>query len=659
MKRLTTLLVLAATLGLTASLSAHGGTYKGPGDTVPPGGGGASTPTPPSTPSTPSTPGSPAPGGAGPTTGGAQADSTDLSKWQFWWEFNKDRFLNLRAKVHSGGIGTDTGGALTGLGGAAAQASTFAPTDQQIRTQIIPALLEAVQGESDQDILTGVMIALAKIGKDESGAARALFLDNLDAPVQEVAETAAISYGILKDFEAMDSVLVPLLKDDAQGRKFLGKNEVPLRNRTFAAYGIALIGSYSNDAGVKQKAAKLLLDVLATDKSAIQDLRVASAIGLGLLDLKEPGDIHDVVTRASTILTEAKDDDIVLAHLPTSMAKLLRGLPPDDLTLRNQVLDQVLGLLDARSKAQGLTKQSAVMALGMLARPGDPRSKEIFEALEFQADKAKDQQAKNFSAISMAYLGAADPDFDSAENKAPITKFLLDNMKKSNSAYEQWSGLALGVMAFMLNEQNRAISPVAHEQVLKKFEDSKSPDDLSAYVLALGLMNHQGSKDAIRTAMEKYKTSEFRGYASISLGLLGAREHRDYLAKMIEEQKRDPDLLKQAAIGLGLMKDREVLTQLMEFLNPKDGRPSLAVLAATATAIGFIGDSRSVEDLVNTLKNKKLTPLGRAFAAVALGMVGDKELMPWNSPIGADMNYRASVSTLVEKNVANGILDIL
>ena len=46
-----------------------------------------------------------------------------------------------------------------------------------------------------------------------------------------------------------------------------------------------------------------------------------------------------------------------------------------------------------------------------------------------------------------------------------------------------------------------------------------------------------------------------------------------------------------------------------------------------------------------------------AFAAVALGGVADKELLPWNSKIAVGMNYRASVETLT--NQQSGILDIL
>ncbi|HIE69623.1 MAG TPA: hypothetical protein EYP98_05350 [Planctomycetes bacterium] len=83
----------------------------------------------------------------------------------------------------------------------------------------------------------------------------------------------------------------------------------------------------------------------------------------------------------------------------------------------------------------------------------------------------------------------------------------------------------------------------------------------------------------------------------------------------------------------------------------------MAVLAAAASAIGFIGDKRSIEPLKTLLFDDKLGDLSRAFAAVALGGIADKEPLPWNSKISTNMNYRASVETLT--NGSSGILDIL
>ena len=73
--------------------------------------------------------------------------------------------------------------------------------------------------------------------------------------------------------------------------------------------------------------------------------------------------------------------------------------------------------------------------------------------------------------------------------------------------------------------------------------------------------------------------------------------------------------------------------------------------------VSFIGDSGTIASLKEILFDESLTKLSRAFAAVALGGVADKEPLPWNAKIGSNLNYRAAVETLFDG--AGGILDIL
>jgi len=80
--------------------------------------------------------------------------------------------------------------------------------------------------------------------------------------------------------------------------------------------------------------------------------------------------------------------------------------------------------------------------------------------------------------------------------------------------------------------------------------------------------------------------------------------------------------------------------------------------AAISFLLGFIGDYRSIDPLVEMLRSKTLTASARGFAAVALGMVADKETLLWNSKISTDIDYRANTTTLTSPE-ATGILDIL
>ncbi|MBL8739056.1 MAG: hypothetical protein JNL12_21705, partial [Planctomycetes bacterium] len=185
---------LAALLPETAH--AHGGQYRGPGDTVPPapgGGGGGRTggpagpstggPAGPSTggpagPSTggpggPSTGGPAATGGAPPaagTTGGPRGGALqdDLTTWNYWWEFNKDPYIRLRdAVVANSGVTTgDDGDFPVGSTLRPNDNSSLRPSAEMIQGEILPALKKAIDSTEQRDINSSCMVAMAKIGVD-------------------------------------------------------------------------------------------------------------------------------------------------------------------------------------------------------------------------------------------------------------------------------------------------------------------------------------------------------------------------------------------------------------------------------------------------------------------------------------------------------------
>jgi HEAT repeat protein len=74
-------------------------------------------------------------------------------------------------------------------------------------------------------------------------------------------------------------------------------------------------------------------------------------------------------------------------------------------------------------------------------------------------------------------------------------------------------------------------------------------------------------------------------------------------------------------------------------------------------ALGAIKDRRSIEPLIAALRDESRPKLARAFAAAGLGGIGDKDPLPWNTPIAVDCNYMATVDTLT--NGQSGVLDIL
>ncbi len=700
-------LFLAAALLAGASLClqdvsiGHGGTYRGPGDTVPPGGGGGGGggggPAGPGGPTGPggagpTTPGSagpitgsPATGGpgqgtnrSGPTTGNQAAIGPDLTLWSFWWEFNKDPYLNLKAHIYLEDTTTGDGDFFLGQGERKEERDSLRPNEKQIREKIVPALLRALENETNNDIVTGCMVALAKIGDISSEGGRSefeqVFKKFLADGNQEISESAALALGILAN-DASVPILTDLLLDTAPGRKWVGKNEVEFRRRSFAAYGLALIGNRTASEDIRRQIVSTLSNVLESVQSSTHDIKVACLIGLGLVRLETLGDAllvedGDGSPLAPDVSREAQiafvkryfqDDDnhyLVRAHAPASLARLLEGLPPDRLEKHKLEIAQILlERLSKRSKEKSEVIQSCVLALGMLGDCDEDKiDAEIRKVLVDVVEDTSDAQAKHFSRIALGQVGGkrgttGNPD----EGRSQVTDALSKTLSRGNNFVRQWSGLGMGVMGRMIAENSDVPPPVLASALRQELQSAKNPEDVGAYSIAVGILRDVESRKILLEKLEMSQ-DEPRGYAAVALGLMNAREAVQPITNIVLESKYRPDLLKQAAIALGLLGDKTLVPRLLEML--VDAK-SLATQASISTALGFIGDARSVEPLIEMLQNDQLTSRARGFAAVALGIVADKETVPWNSKIAVNINYRASTHTLNDAEGGTGVLNIL
>lgn len=698
-------LVLAAALlaggsiGLQGPSHAHGGQYRGPGDTVPPGGGGsgggaagpASGPAGPTTPgpTTPGTPGAGAPGAPGgapgskPSTGGGGDAGADLTLWSFWWEFNKEPYLNLKAAIDTGGTQTGTEGWFLGQGEKAQGKDSLRPSETQIRQKVVPALLAALEKETNNDIVTGCMIALAKIGDPASESGESQFEPVIKRFLkdknQEISETSAVALGILANPKSI-ALLQSLVEDSAAGRAEVG-GEVNYRTRAFAAYGLGLIGAKTSDPVRRKEVVTILRKQLESDSSRTRDIKVSCIIALGLVPLDEletPAGVQPEkkgaivppessrVAQLDYLLAYLQNDAneyLVRAHCPTALARLLPGLTPElTKTYREKIAADLLERISSKSKEKLEVVQSSVYALGLIGTndKADPTDKKIIEALIAVPKEISDQQTKNYSMIALAKIGGttAANAKDAEGGAKDIAQALLGQLSGGKGNLQSWAGLACGVMANQLAKSNPQATQVSSLQMAVRtaLGEEKSGDRLGAYAISAGIMKDVESTNTMIKLLDTQKDETAQGYLAIGLGLMNARESIEKIQKLVEDSKYKPDRLKQAAIALGLLGDKNVVETLIKNLQDAKG---LATQAALSSALGFIGDHRSIDPLVTMLQNDSLTDGARGFAAVALGIVADKELLPWNSKIGVDLNYRASTSTLTDQSSGTGILDIL
>lgn len=677
-----TIAAFAAVLPETAL--AHGGQYRGPGDVVPPGPGGGGNTGRPSGPTTggPAGPSAPAPsgpatggpagpstggpagpsGGRGPVTGGRGATlSDDLTRWNFWWEFNKDPFIRLRDAINQGGPQTGSDDFYLGKRKDSAS-NSMRPSSEDILGVILPALKKAIDSTDQRDINSSCMIAMAKIGKNHPEfKLKDVFTPRLSQNDQEIRETAALSLGIAAIAEEDEmTMLTDLALDRGVGREASG-GSVNNRTRAFALYGLGLTAYKTTNIEIKKKAFAALKLVLEDTKERDRNLKVAAINGIGILNIGNQSDaekqlIKDAVTALEKffMVKVGAGKNLIQSHCPPAIAKLIGRDHPD----AEHFKDMFAAELNEKSKIKrsgNEISESCALALGQLAKPytdkKDPDAKYSKLLLKMWT-KHKDAQTRNFSILSLGWIGGE------LNQEALIKAF-----DKANKNQEKpWCSLALGVYSHLeyaaQKERDGSSTPETFigDTLFKEFKKAKTPDLQGALAIGLGLNRYKEAADEMRSRMLKNQAKEeMAGYLAIGLALMGDDTSKEDIKTVIDQSTRRFTLLQQAAIALGKLGDKGVAEQLQKLMT--EGEPNLAKLSAIASAIGFIGDKRSIEPLKTLLFDDKLGDLSRAFAAVALGGIADKEPLPWNSKISTNMNYRASVETLT--NGSSGILDIL
>lgn len=647
---------------LTANLAAHGGQYRGPGEVVPPSAGSSSN-----SGSSRSSKGSgsigaassgsadtrgpsgPAPTGAssGPARGSLVGD--DLTRWAFWWEINKDRFINLQQALFTASTAPDPDPLDPSLKRKTLTPVELRPSRDTVIREVLPALRQALQSTENRDVVTACLIAIAKIGADHPGfKTLPLLSQHLRSADQEVRETAALALGITQMANALPTLL-DLLTDSARGRELVARSEVDIRTRTFAAYGAGLVG-YRASTALQRVAFEQLRGVLATTTD--RNLKIGVIQALRLLQPDAGGgdsarELRNEVLDALWsyyVADQGLGEQQVQAHVPAAIATLLgRGGDPAG-KYKALLLTQ---MQETQGKRNIVMIESAILALGQLCTQ-DASDAAYVKALVDYADRGRDQQARYFALIALGQIGGDD-----------CRTALLDQLRKGKDQERSWSALALGVLAHdTMQRAGRGAVPDKRigSALLEAIQAEHNPEVLTALAVGIGLSKHGDAGDTLRQLLEKYRSDDERaGYLAIGLALMGDQSSRDVLHEILASSTRRPDLIRQCAVALGKLGDHAAAGTLAKMLQEPDR--NVAKLAALAGALGLIGDRHSLAPLRTLLFDPTLTDLSRAFVAAALGGIGDKEPLPWNAKIGADVNYRAAVETLT--NQVSGILDIL
>lgn len=332
--RSTCIIAVLLGIGLCAPRVAlgHGGSYRGPGDIVPPNTGGGGDITPPGSGGAPHTggppgtakpgggstgvpngPGTGAPGrGRGGSTGGVrkQGGSGSYDQWEFWWEHNRDPLLAQHVAVAQGRKSYGPGAILLGEGSAGRLVGVERPTADDVRTRLIPALLPLLKS-SEADLVDSAVLSIARMTRSDQATPLVLPVQELlRHPMRSVRESATLALGVLGHEDALPA-LHALLLDTEDGARLCGRSGgVEPRIRAFAAAALGKLGSSHSVAPLREA-------LHSPNTVTLTDLRQLCVLALGMVS----GDEAVICNELSQDLVDPELDRIVRCQAAIALGR--------------------------------------------------------------------------------------------------------------------------------------------------------------------------------------------------------------------------------------------------------------------------------------------------------------------------------------------------
>lgn len=613
-----------------------------------------------------------------PLTPASVSERPDPTIWQFWWGHNRDAFLQLHSKRRSH----------DGIGCWFVPADPHArldlwPSEKLVRGKVVPVLLHTLRTESSTLIVPACLIALAKIGEAQSPSDLRLaeaILPHLASEDQTIQETAAIALGILGELRDIPW-LEAIVGSDVRTLRGAGvrvESPISARTRAFAAFGLGLIGQRAQAAD-RHLVVQVLMRHYERERHAQvgRDVAVACLNSIGLTPLP----FHEGATKTVDLRSMSLDwpartrqeqiawlanplglaavPELDRAQVPIALARLCADVPAS--RLKEQVLANLIELVRT-SGGQPLLQQSCILALGQLGDcDGDRIDTAIRAALLECAHDSSDAQSQYFAFMALARtagrpgtgIGSPLAGLEGDEDPRAILRTVMRNGRTNARS---WAALSLAVLEHELEENGQDGSLESKAALRVALARAKAPAEIGALAIAVGLARDSQSTGIMRDVFKRTSEPEARGFVAIGLGLLGDRASTGLIVDVARKSRYQPDMLKSVGTSLALLGDREIVPELVSMLGAATG---LSSLAGISSALATIGDVRSIDALIALLEDEEKSDRARGFAAAALGMIADKQTLPWNAKFAIGINYRATTPTLTSFEDGSGILDLL
>jgi HEAT repeat protein len=543
--------------------------------------------------------------------------------WEQWWFDNQDRLLGLRERLDDP---TRTPHTLPAAGTPDVPRPTRRATDAQVREQILPVLYELLAAEQETEVLDSTLVALGRCAPaDEPG--RALdavrpFLSHRDRSVQT---SAILALGIQGAAQAIP-LLGALMADEAPGRRAVADDEVDSLARALAALSLGLC---NHPAAVPRLAA-----LLESTPDSERDLKACLITALGLTS-NEASD--EALGTLRDRLADRRLDAVLKAYVPLALARLDGGA-------RSEAGPALLTALGDRD-TDDVVRTSCAIALGEL----DSARADVLAALS-KGVSGSNSRLRHSSLIALAEIAAREtaPGEAAADFHEAVAELLGRELDKPTLEVDHpFVAVATGLY---LRGAGRARHAWLGERLLAQHGRQSDDSVRSAFAIGLGLAGVREAGPALAEDAIGTGDSERRGYAAIALGLLDDHAVDAELLAACATGDTPPALRVQLGLSLALLGSTQAVPALVALL---ESDPSQEAAVSAARTLGQIGDVAALASLAAIARDTRLQPVTRGMACVALGLLGERTPLPWNSRLRATHNGDARVAAI------EYVLDIL
>jgi HEAT repeat protein len=541
-------------------------------------------------------PSGPAPGGAGSGRGRAAAfDGRRL--WNWWWEYNKDRFL-ARATV-PGAVNFGSAHYWFGSGSKNPPRQIVPVSELSKSTEIFPALLKALE-DSDLAVRTEACIALGRLGhvpraKEDNTTGQSdnlvvRALTNLLAKrptaktTEELRYSAILGLGICGDPDGCLHLVRHVLTSTTP--------------ETEKAYVLIALGLARHKESIP-----VIVDRLPRDgRRKPRESGIAAIHALGLMgpdaveDLKKVGAIKALVALANP----RGSQDAVVMQAVTALGRLKTGFK----TVRKA--------FGSRSKD---VQYNAVLAMANYG--GLETTKDTTDAVKFlmtKAFKAGEGQIKNFSVFAAGEMASRlDPN---CKTRTRIVKHLRSLLEKNDIYLQSCAAVACGVA----NDRGSADAMVA------LLNESKDTHVLAAVCIGLGLLRHTPAVPTIhdKVMLQSKWEADGRGDAAVGLALSGDTNRVEDLVKFHNRRGLNIRIKRHTPLAIGVLGGKDEVEGLIEmFSKPLGTKAEITNASSAVLALSFLRDQSQVVTLLDLSKNRSAQV--RGMAVIALGRIGARD----------------------------------